>query len=69
MPGLLHGQNDPEEPVILDIESIKIIRPGKYELDIVQLFKGEPLVYKVEEGKYIVDVAESLKVSSKKVKY
>jgi len=46
-------------PVILDFESIRITEPGKYELDLVQLFKGEPLIFKLEEGKYVIDIAES----------
>lgn len=49
------------EPVILDLESIKIKKPGQYELDLVHLFKGEPLIFKLEEGKYMIDVVESFK--------
>src|SRR3989344_2521832 len=44
------------QPVILDFESIRILKPGKYELDIVSLFKNEPLVFKLEEGKYVIDL-------------
>lgn len=51
-----------EQPVILDIESIKILKPGKYELDLVNLFKKEqPLIYKLEDGKYVIDLVESFK--------
>lgn len=50
-----------EKPVVLDLESIKVLKPGKYELDLVDLFKGKPLVYKMEEGKYIIDVASTFK--------
>ncbi|TKJ17528.1 hypothetical protein CEE44_03255 [Candidatus Woesearchaeota archaeon B3_Woes] len=49
------------EPVILDLESIKIKKPGQYELDLVHLFKGDPLIFKLEEGKYMIDVVESFK--------
>ena len=53
-----------EEPVILDFESVRVIKPGKFELDIVNLFrKDRPLIYKLEEGKYIIDLASTLKVS------
>ena len=55
------GTEVDDSPVILDIEAVRIIKPGKYELDLVHLFKGEPLVYKLEEGKYMIDVVESLK--------
>ena len=45
---------------MLDLESIRITEPGKFELDLVQLFnKEKPVVFKLEEGKYMIDVAES----------
>jgi len=50
----------------LDIEAIRVLKPGQYELDLVHLFKGEPLVYKLEEGKYVVDLIESLKILAAK---
>jgi predicted nucleic acid-binding Zn-ribbon protein len=50
-----------DEPVFLDIESIRVLSPGKYELDLVELFKKEkPIVYKIEDGKYIIDLVASL---------
>jgi predicted nucleic acid-binding Zn-ribbon protein len=52
---------DREEPVILDLEAIRVLKPGKYELDLVNLFKGEPVVFKLDEGKYIIDLAQSFK--------
>ena len=53
---------DRETPVVLDLESIKIVKPGKYELDLVNLFKKkQPLIYKLSEGKYMIDLAESFK--------
>lgn len=53
---------DKSKPIILDIESIKILRPGKYELDLVNLFKKkQPLIYKLEDGKYMIDIIESFK--------
>ncbi len=45
-----------EEPVVLDVEAIRLVRPGKYEIDLVHLFKGEPIIFKVEDGKYIIDI-------------
>lgn len=61
-------EDEPEKPVILDLESVKVIRPGKFEIDIVNLFsKKRPLIYKLEEGKYIIDLAASLKVSQEEI--
>ena len=57
---------DTSKPVVLDIESIKILKPGKYELDLVNLFKSkQPLIYKLEDGKYMIDLIESFKKMKK----
>ncbi len=59
---LIGDEIDKEKPVVLDIESIEILKPGKYKLDLVKLFKTkEPLIYKLEDGKYMVDLVESFK--------
>ena len=55
-----------DQPVVLDFESIRIMKPGQYEIDLVQLFKGEPLIFKLDEGKYIIDLVESFKQLSDK---
>lgn len=55
------GEKQPDQTVILDLESIRITKPGTYELDLVNLFKKQPLIYRVEEGKYIIDLPESFK--------
>jgi predicted nucleic acid-binding Zn-ribbon protein len=55
------GFEEPDEPVVLDLESVRVLKPGKYELDLVQLFKGEPLIFKLADGKYIIDVAETFR--------
>ena len=55
------GILDEETPVILDIESVRVTGSGKFEIDIVNLFrKDRPLIYKLEEGKYIIDLASTL---------
>lgn len=55
------GITDEDLPVILDLESVRAIGAGKYEIDIVNLFKKDrPLIYKLEEGKYIIDLATTL---------
>ena len=46
-------------PVILDFESIRIMKPGQYELDLVSIFKNDPLVFKLEEGKYVIDILQA----------
>jgi len=62
----LAGITEPNAPVILDLESVRVTGEGKYELDVVNLFnKNRPLIYKMEEGKYIIDIAETLKQTKK----
>jgi len=54
-------EEDEDVPVILDLENIRVQKPGQYELNLVELFKGEPLIYRLEDGKYIIDLATSFK--------
>jgi predicted nucleic acid-binding Zn-ribbon protein len=55
------GITDDDAPVILDIESVRAVGEGKYEIDVVNLFrKDRPLIYKLEEGKYIIDLASTV---------
>lgn len=60
------GVEDEDTPVILDLESIRILGPGKFEIDVVSLFnRNKPLIYKLEEGKYIIDLASTLNANLK----
>ncbi len=63
---LLGDEAARDEPVILDFESVLVLKPGQYELDLVKLFKHEPIVFKLGEGKYYIDVKESLSMRGKK---
>jgi predicted nucleic acid-binding Zn-ribbon protein len=55
------GVESPEKAVVLDLESIRILKPGKYELDLVKLLQKYPLIYRFDEGKYIIDLEETFK--------
>ncbi len=56
------GIEEIDAPVILDLETVKVTSPGKYLLDIPNLFSKErPLVYKLEDGKYVIDLASSIR--------
>jgi len=59
------GPTMDDKPVILDFESIRISEPGKFEIDLVNLFKGKPVIYKVREGKYIIDIASTFQMMKK----
>lgn len=54
----ISGFEDEEVPVFLDFESVKVVKPGKYVVDLANLFSmDKPRVYKLEDGKYIVDLS------------
>ena len=63
---LVGSEIDKDQPVILDLEAIRVMRPGKYELDLVHLFKKEPLIFKLEDGKYMIDLVQSFEKFKKK---
>ena len=58
---------DEEEPVILDIESVRVISPCKFEIDLVSLLNRKPIVFKLGEGKYMIDVESSMPVKKSDV--
>lgn len=64
---LINEEVREDQPVILDLESIRVVKPGKYELDLVDLFKGKPLVYKLDDGKYMIDIVSTLGAKEKKL--
>ena len=50
-------KEEDDAPIVLDFESIKVLKPGKYAIDLHNLFnRDRPLVYTLEEGKYVVDL-------------
>lgn len=55
-----------EEPVILDIETIRVITPGKYEIDVSSLMRGNPIIIQVGDGKYYIDLFTAMKPKLKK---
>ena len=55
------GSTEQDAPVILDLESIRVKKPGKFEIDLVKLFKDVPLIYKLADGKYMIDLPKTFK--------
>lgn len=47
---------DESKPVILDLESIRVLKPGQFEIDIVSLINRRPIIFKLQEGKYLIDI-------------
>lgn len=44
-----------EETIVLDIEAIRVIKPGKYRINVDTLFNQRPVVIKVGTGKYEIN--------------
>ena len=63
---IVGNQIEKDKPVILDLESVNVLQPGKFELDITHLLNREPLIYKTEDGKYIIDLATSFQIKKHK---
>lgn len=58
---LIGDDKEDDLPVVLDFESVNIDKPGKYQLDLVNLFQDEsPLVYRLHDGKYVIDLPETM---------
>lgn len=58
------GVNEESKPIFLDFESVKVMKPGKYLLDLTKLFnKDKPQVYHLEDGKYIIDLSATNKTT------
>lgn len=54
-----------DKPVVLDLESIRVVKPGKFEIDLVSLFRRKPVIYKIAEGKYIIDIPSTFHFAMK----
>jgi predicted nucleic acid-binding Zn-ribbon protein len=58
---LVDVKPEDDKPVILEFESINVMKPGKYEINLVHLFKKDPVIFKVGEGKYVIDIQETFR--------
>jgi hypothetical protein len=58
MPG--NGKKaDEEEPLAFAVENLRMSRRGVYQIDVDSLMRGAPLVWKVRDGIYQVDISKS----------
>lgn len=55
-----------DKPIILDIETVKALGPGKFSIDVSALMRGAPVVINISEGKYYIDLASAFKEGSSK---
>ena len=45
-----------DQTVVLDVEAIRVIKPGKYIIDLTNLFTQRPIIVRVGPGKYEIDL-------------
>jgi hypothetical protein len=50
-----------DKTVILDLATVKTVGPGKFEIDISALMRGEPVVINISDGKYFIDLPSAFK--------
>lgn len=60
---------DDNETVVLDIEAVRVMKPGKYLIDLTNLFTQKPIVIKVGPGKYKLDLSVLISGLKKKPKF
>lgn len=48
-----------DDTVILDFEAIRVIKPGKYRINVETLFNQRPIVVRVGTGKYEIDISSA----------
>jgi predicted nucleic acid-binding Zn-ribbon protein len=46
-----------DDTVVLDLEAIRIVKPGKYMIDVTTLFNQRPVVIRVGSGRYEIDLS------------
>jgi len=49
-----------DDTVILDFEAICVIKPGKYRINVETLLKQRPIVVRVGNGKYEIDISSAV---------
>ncbi len=50
-------ETEKEDTVVLDVEAIRVIKPGKYLIDVANLFTQRPIVIRIGPGKYKLDLS------------
>ena len=57
---ILPDEFEEDKIVILDLESIRVVGPGKYIIDVTNLLNPRPIVIRTAPGKYILDLSSLL---------
>jgi len=50
----------------LDLENLHQIDKGRYQIDVKSLMKGDPLIMKVGDGVYYIDIIDAMSKGKKK---
>ncbi|PKP58795.1 MAG: hypothetical protein CVT89_02275 [Candidatus Altiarchaeales archaeon HGW-Altiarchaeales-2] len=52
--------------VSMDMETLKILRTGKYEIDVPGLMGNKPVIAALREGTYYIDIRSAIEKFQKK---
>lgn len=58
-----------DETVVLDLESIRVLKPGKYLIDVANLFTQRPIVIRAGPGRYELDLSVLLSKFKRKPRF
>ena len=47
---------DRVKPIMLEVESVREVKDGIYELDLARIASKEPTIYRLENGEYVIDL-------------
>ena len=53
-----------EEPIHLAVENLRVAGEGVYQIDLGSLMRGDPLVMKMRDGIYRLDLSPSPQLAS-----
>ncbi len=58
---LLGEATDPDQPISISIENLRLNKEGIYDIDLESLLKGDPIVLRDPEGVYFIDLKTIMK--------
>jgi predicted nucleic acid-binding Zn-ribbon protein len=58
---LLGAATNPDQPISISIENLRLGRNGVYNMDLESLLKGDPIILRDSEGVYFLDLKNMLR--------
>jgi predicted nucleic acid-binding Zn-ribbon protein len=58
---VLGERTNPDQPISISIENLRLGRNGVYDIDLDSLLKGDPIILRDSAGVYFIDLRSLLK--------